>query len=118
MNVDTRNGLVVIIATVALAVVVAVSAVGIVVLALTHDGPLSAEAMDTFKQILLGAGAGGVLLGIVERIVSGTVASKAIGQGASVQGSPVSVTASPPPSQGISDPSGASVAATLDGAGV
>ena len=106
MTVDTRNGIMAVIAMGTLAFVVAVSAVGIIILAVTHDGQLSDQAMSAFTQILLGAGAGGVLLGAVERITSAFTASKAISAGASVTGSPISVTATPPVTGGVSESAG------------
>lgn len=118
MTVDTRNGLMAVIATAALALVVVGALIGIIVMAVTHDGPLSAEAMDTFKQILLGAGAGGVLLGIVERITNASTASKAISAGASVQGSPVSVTAAPPTGPLTGEPTNDVGGVTVSGDGV
>lgn len=117
MTVDTRNGIMAVIAMGTLAFVVAVSAVGIVILAVAHDGDLSAQAMSAFTQILLGAGAGGVLLGAIERITSAATASKAISAGASVTGSPVSVTnVSTEPVSGVANANGAAVAGAVDDA--
>lgn len=96
LNVDTRNNSIIpIIAAGALALVIVLSLVGIIILSVAHDGQLSGEAMDTFKQILLGGAGLSALMGVVERITTSMTASKAISAGANVQGSPVSVTSSP-----------------------
>ena len=105
MTVDTRNGWVVIIGAASLALVIVLSLVGIIVLAVTHDGQLSSDAMDTFKQILLGSGLLGTILGVVERVTSMQTAKQAIASGANVSGSPVSVTTTAPDAP--SDPAGA-----------
>lgn len=106
MTVDTRNGWVVIIASASMGLVIVLSLVGIIVLAATHDGQLSADAMDTFKQILLGSGLLSAALGIVERVTSMKTAQQAIAAGANVQGSPVSVVAGPVASGGMSESAG------------
>lgn len=106
MTVDTRNGWLAIIAMVAMAFVVCTSAVGIVVLAVVHDGALSSQAMDSFKQVLIGSGFFGTVLGSIEGITRAQTAKAAISSGASVQGSPVSVTQDTP-TQGASQAAGA-----------
>lgn len=102
MTVDTRNGWVVIIASASMGLVIVLSLVGIIVLAVTHDGQLSADAMDTFKQILLGSGLLSAALGIVERVTSMKTAQQAIAAGVNVQGSPGSVVAGPVVTGGMS----------------
>lgn len=119
MNVDTRNGLIAVIATAAMALVVVGSLIGIIILSVTHDGALSAEALDTFKQILLGGAISGTILGGLERVTSAVTAGKAISAGASVQGSPVSVSSVPAPLDAAeSSPGGMSVAGGVSGEGV
>ena len=104
MTVDTSKSMIAVIAAVALGAVVVISLVGMIVLAVVHDGALSAEAMDSFKQVVIAALSGGMLLGMTEKVTTASTANKAIAAGASVQGSPVSVTTSMP---GVSDPGGA-----------
>lgn len=111
MTVDTRNGWVVIIGAASMALVIVLSLIGIIILAVNHDGQLSSDAMDTFKQILLGSGLLGTILGVVERVTSMQTAKQAISAGASVSGSPISVTttaAPTPPSEPANDPAGLS----------
>lgn len=115
MTVDTRNGIIAIIAVGSLAAVIVISLAGILALAVSHDGQLAQDAMDTFKTILLSSAFGGTLLGIVEKITTTVTANKAISAGASVQGSPVSVTQSPS-EEPTSSPAG--LAALPDGAGI
>lgn len=109
MNVDTRDGWIAIIATIALAVVVCVSAVGIVVLAVVHDGQLASQAMDAFKQVLIGSGFFGTVLAGISGVTRAQTAKIAIANGASVQGSPISVTTTTPSPIGASSPSGISL---------
>ncbi len=114
MTVDTRNGWVVIITAASMGAVICLSLIGIIVLAVTHDGQLSADAMDTFKQILLGSGLLGTALGIVERVTSMQTAKQAIAAGASVNGSPISVTATTPPPAAPPDPASDAGGRTAD----
>lgn len=114
MTVDTRNGWVVIIAVAALALVIVLSLVGIIVLAVTHDGQLSSDAMDTFKQILLGSGFLGAAMGIVESITRMQTAKQAIASGANVSGSPVSVTTTAPAPSAPVEPSSDTAGLTAD----
>ena len=58
-----------------------------------------------WKQILLGSGLLGTILGVVERVTSMQTAKQAIASGANVSGSPVSVTTTAPDAP--SDPAGA-----------
>ena len=95
MNVDTRNGWITIIATITVCSVVVLSIIGIIILAVVHDGQLSAEALNTFTFIALGNGAGGVLLGLFDANARAKTAQAAISAGASIQGSPISVSAAP-----------------------
>ena len=106
MNVDTSKSMITVIAAIAMAAVVVISVIGIVVLAVVHDGALSSEAMDSFKQVLFTALGGGTVLGIAEKVTTATTANRAIAAGANVQGSPVNVTTSPA-SEPASDPAGA-----------
>jgi len=108
MTVDTRNGWVVIIAAASMGLVIVLSLVGIIALAVAHDGALSADAMDTFKQILLGSGLLGTVLSVVESVTRAQTAKQAIASGASVSGSPVSVTTTPAAAdtEGTSSPAG------------
>lgn len=117
MTVDTRNGVIAILAVGALVAVIIISLIGIIALALTHDGQLSGEAMDIFKTILLSSAFGGTLLGVTERVTSTITAGKAISAGASVQGSPVSVTQSAS-SEPTSSPAGLSATSLPDGVGM
>lgn len=120
MTVDTRNGWVVIITAASMGAVICLSLIGIIVLAVTHDGQLSADAMDTFKQILLGSGLLGTALGIVERVTSMQTAKQAIAAGASVSGSPISVTNTTPaaPTEPASDAGGLTADPSVAGPGV
>jgi len=119
LNVDTRNGIIPVIAACALALVIVLSLIGIIVLAVTHDGQLSTEAMDTFKQILLGGAGLSALMSVVDRVTSSFTASKAISAGATVQGSPVNVsTVAVPTDPMTSSPAGVSLPDAVVGAGV
>ena len=117
MTVDTRNGIIAIIAVSALALVILLSLGGIIALAIAHDGQLSSDAMDTFKTILLSSAFGGTLLGVTEKITTTVTANKAISAGASVQGSPVSVTQTPA-EEPTSSPAGLAAGGLPDGAGM
>jgi len=119
MTVDTRNGWVVIIAAASMGLVIVLSLVGIIALAVAHDGALSADAMDTFKQILLGSGLLGTVLSVVESVTRAQTAKQAIASGASVSGSPITVTttAAPADGDGTSSPAGIS-APDVSGTGV
>lgn len=108
MTVETRNNIIAIIAAGTLAGLLGISLIGIIILAVVHDGALATQAMNTFTQIITIAAPAAAALAGVDRVMTGLTASKAISSGAAVQVAQVAqgVTPSPTDSQGVSQSAG------------
>lgn len=124
MSLDTRNGIIAIIAASTMAALLIISLVGILILAAMHDGELARTALGTFTQIIIVITPAFAALAGVHVVVNGLNANKAISATSAVQvaqvaqGVPATGTAASVVSEPTNDVAGAGAVDTVVGAGV